>query len=396
MASIVERSTGSGERRLYVVFHAIDRDTGKPRKVWERVAGGKKEANTRKAQIEVALVKSGRHWPAEPKPVPVDAPPTFEAYAWAWLESYARPSLRRRVFSSYETNVRLHLIPHFADTPLPAVTRSQVKSLVAQKLADGKARGTIRNILVPLAEMLSHAVEDGLLVANPAANMRIPAQAEVRKVEPPPREHVEATIAAAGDDCRDALTLAASLGLRRGELFALRWKDIDREANVIRVRASNHAGVIEEQTKTKAGDRLVPLFASARRVLAARELRSRPFNRPQDLVFCTRVGTAIDPGNFVRREFSAALERAGLGNWVQQGRGRRRWEGAFTWHALRHYAVSELIAQRADIKLLQSIAGHASATMTLDRYGHLMAERVSEAADLYDPLRAAAGSRVNQ
>ena len=61
-------------------------------------------------------------------------------------------------------------------------------------------------------------------------------------------------------------------------------------------------------------------------------------------------------------------------------------EGAFRFHDLRHYAVSTLIAQRADIKLLQAIAGHASATVTLDTYGHLMVERVTEAASLYDPL----------
>ena len=59
---------------------------------------------------------------------------------------------------------------------------------------------------------------------------------------------------------------------------------------------------------------------------------------------------------------------------------------AFRLHDLRHFAVSTLIAQRADIKLLQAIAGHSSATVTLDTYGHLMLERVTEAASLYDPL----------
>jgi integrase len=117
----------------------------------------------------------------------------------------------------------------------------------------------------------------------------------------------------------------------------------------------------------------VPLFESARKVMAGRKLRTR-YNRPSDFVFGTTVGTAADPGNFVRREFKPALERANL--------------PAFRFHDLRHYAVSSLIAQGADIKLLQAIAGHASATVTLDTYGHLMTDRVSEAARLYDPLRA--------
>ncbi len=94
-------------------------------------------------------------------------------------------------------------------------------------------------------------------------------------------------------------------------------------------------------------------------------------------MFATAVGTPLDPGNFERREFKRALKSAGL-------------EGAFRLHDLRHYAVSTLIAQRADVKLLQAIAGHSSATVTLDTYGHLMTDRVTEAAALYDPLRAAA------
>ena len=62
----------------------------------------------------------------------------------------------------------------------------------------------------------------------------------------------------------------------------------------------------------------------------------------------------------------------------------------FRFHDLRHFAVSALIAEGADIKLLQAIVGHASATMTLDTYGHLMTARVSEAATRYDPLAASA------
>jgi integrase len=169
--------------------------------------------------------------------------------------------------------------------------------------------------------------------------------------------------------------LAAATGLRRGELFALRWSDVDFEARTIHVHASNYAARISDETKTEAGDRRVPLFPSIRQVLLERKARSR-FSQPDDFLFPSVVGTPQDPGNFVRREFRPALRAAGL-------------EG-FRWHDLRHYAVSALIADGADIKLLQAIAGHATAAMTLDVYGHLMDERVTEAADRFDPLRVAA------
>jgi integrase len=141
------------------------------------------------------------------------------------------------------------------------------------------------------------------------------------------------------------------------------------------VRRSNYRAEIAE-TKTEAGERNVPLFESVRKVLAARKLRvEAQFTSPGDYVFASKVGTAIDPGNFVRREFKPALTAARL--------------TGIRWHDLRHFAVSALIAEGADIKLLQAVAGHASATMTLDTYGHLMTERVEAAAKLYDPLREA-------
>jgi integrase len=108
---------------------------------------------------------------------------------------------------------------------------------------------------------------------------------------------------------------------------------------------------VSETTKTEAGERSLPLFESARKALAALKLRSR-FTRDQDFVFATAVGTPLNARNFERREFKRALKQAGM-------------KGAFRFHELRHYAVSTLIAQRADIKLLQAIAGHASATVTL-------------------------------
>ena len=161
---------------------------------------------------------------------------------------------------------------------------------------------------------------------------------------------------------------------------------------MIRVHATNYAGKVAETTKTEAGERSVPLFESARKVLAARKLRSE-YDRPHDFVFGTSVGTPTDPNNFVKREFRPALVSAGLGQWRVDGKRRRRWSSPFTWHSLRHFAVSTLIADGADIKLLQAIAGHASATMTLDTYGHLMTERVTEAATKYDPL-APSNSRL--
>ena len=363
MAAIVKRDRLGGSTSYFVVY----RD-GSGRKRWEQFER-EKPAKARKAQVELEMARTGGRWVP---PVPV----LFDKYAQEWLDGYAARAVRPRVLENYRRELR-RARKAFGTLELAAVTRTHVKTLLAERAAAGAAANTLRNALIPLRECLAHAVDGGLIPSNPAARVPIPA-AHKRKIVPPTRAQVEALILKAREDAPEALTLAAALGLRRGELFALRWSDVDFKAALVRVHATNERAVLTETTKSEAGERAVPLFESARRVFRARQLRLDPrLCRPDVPVFATAVGTPLDPGNFERREFKRALKSAGL-------------EGAFRLHDLRHYAVSTLIAQRADVKLLQAIAGHSSATVTLDTYGHLMTDRVTEAAALYDPLRAAA------
>jgi integrase len=187
----------------------------------------------------------------------------------------------------------------------------------------------------------------------------------------------------AGTEARDATLVAAATGLRRGELFGLRWRDIDFKTNEIHVSAYNFAGKVEDgRFKTDAGERDVPLFKSIRRLLLERKTRQR-YKRPDDLVFATRVGTPIDPNNFVKRELKAAVKAA------NEARPKKEPPlpalPAFRCHDFRHYAVSMLIAQKADILTLARIAGHADPNVTLKVNGHLMKGALSEVAEKFEP-----------
>jgi integrase len=363
MASIVKRTARrDGAPSYHVKYRAGD---GRVR--WERY-GSAKEAKARKAEVELELARTQGRWTPPVKVV-------LREYAEQWLASRA-PALRPSTASEYRRILEREILPRFGHLPLAAVTRSQLKSYAAERSAKGLSANTIRNHLAPLRALLASAVDDEVLRANPASRLKRVGQPQ-RELQPPSHVQVEALIAGARTpEAAAVFTLAASLGLRRGELFALIWDGVDFAAGVVRVVASNDRGVITH-TKTTAGERLVPMFGSARLVLLEQKARSR-WSRPQDLVFPTAVGTPQNPATVAEREFRHALRRAGLPRL------------AFRFHDLRHYAVSQLIAQGASILQVARVAGHADPSVTLRVYGHLMADGLAEAARRYDPLRAAA------
>ncbi|MDA0566858.1 tyrosine-type recombinase/integrase [Streptomonospora sp. S1-112] len=108
-------------------------------------------------------------------------------------------------------------------------------------------------------------------------------------------------------------------------------------------------------------------------------------NRPKDaLVFTTKRGAPLRLRNWRNREFAAAAKAAGL-----DGTG-------LTPHKLRHTAASLAIAAGADVKVVQQMLGHASTTMTLDRYGHLFPDRLEEVAEAMDAARVKATRRADE
>ena len=169
---------------------------------------------------------------------------------------------------------------------------------------------------------------------------------------------------------------------------ALRWRDLDRDRSLLRVQRAYSRRELKTP-KTRAGTRSVPLFASVRTALDALATRAVERGRyaPDELVFATARGTPLHESNLTRRVWTTALQRAGLGEWRVVD-GRRVWRNAFRWHDLRHSAVSRLVADGADVKLVQSVAGHANPVVTLGRYSHLLDARVTEAAKRFDPAAA--------
>ena len=358
MASVVKRRRKNGSYGWYARY----RD-GRGKDVWERCISAK-AAKARAAEVEVELARSGGMWSPAAKV-------TVAEYAETWLNEHGS-TLRPRTLANYRRIFERDLLPEFGHTPLAALSRATIKSYAARRAAGGAKANTVRNSIAPLRAMLSSALEDGLVRENVALRLPRVGQPQ-KKIEVPTREQVDAVIdAAVGTAAHGPIVLAATSGLRRGEVFALRWVDIDFDNRLIRVRASNTDRVIT-RPKTAAGDRLVPMFGSLRKLLLE-ERAATAYKGSEDFVFPTRSGTPRNPNGWLKSEFYPALERAKV--------------TPFTFHSLRHFACSQLIAQGANILQIARVAGHSDPSVTLRVYSHLMADGLTEAAARYDPLRA--------
>ena len=186
---------------------------------------------------------------------------------------------------------------------------------------------------------------------NPAADVEKPSPRRSGDIEVFSPEEVMALVRAASSEQDAAIFLTAAFtGLRRGELLALRWRDVDFAGQVIRVRASYAEGQL---TTPKSGKvRSVPMAPDVATALAALGQRER-WTGDDDLVFAGPAGTFLD-GRALRRRYLTAIKRAGL--------------RPLRFHDLRHTFGTRMIA-KADIRRVQEWMGHADVQTTM-KYLH--------------------------
>lgn len=299
--------------------------------------------------------------------------PTTIRQAWeAWLEGAKNGTVRTRsgdafkpsALRSYEAAMRLRILPELGATRLGDLTRVALQDVVDRMLAKGLDASTIRNTLMPLRAIYRRALSRGEVSINPTSGLALPAVRGQRDRIASPAE-ASALLAALPDEDRPLWACALYAGLRLGELQALRDEDIDLQAGVIHVRRSWDKIEGPIAPKSRAGVRKVPIVAVLRTHLAAHKLRRG-----------TEGGYTFGSGE---RPFSRD---------VVVGRAEAAWKKAklapIGLHEARHTCASIFIGAGVNLKALSSYLGHASITITLDRYGHLMPGNEDEAVGLVD------------
>lgn len=283
------------------------------------------------------------------------------------------------VVREYERSLRLHILPTLGGAKLSKLQRRDVQRLVDELLESGADPSTIRNALKPLQVIYRRAIEDGDLAINPCERLRLPAARGRRERIAAPTE-AAALIAALRLEDRALWGCAFYAGLRRGELRALLWSDVDLAGGLIRVERSMNSYGDAGEPKSRAGRRNVPVVAALRDLLVKHKL-------------VTGQDAGLAFGSSATRPFTpTAVRKRALTAWRPDGL------DPIGLHECRHTFASLLIAAGVNAKAITAYLGHASIQTTFDLYGHLMPGNEDEAVALVDAYleRANSEKRIAQ
>lgn len=356
--SIIARTGAAGATTFSIKFRLADGTQVK------RVVGPSKREAERALVSALAAVERGE--------LRAGGGELFASYARRWLgEHQAR--VEPGTFRDYRKSVEKYLIPALGGRKLAAVTPAHLRRLVADLAAEGViAPKTINNAVVPLRLMLAHAVEDGLIPANPAATtagsrQRLRLPAAHREMDYLRRDEVPRYLAACRAAYRPLAEVLLGAGLRIGEAIALEWPDLELDSGAIVVRRSlkGQDGVGstkgDRARRVEIGPRLVSILADHRARSAEHS------DRAVRLVFANQDGAYLDRTHVSKRWHPPALAAAGLRRSVRL-------------HDLRHSAAAAWLSAGLPLVFVQRQLGHASITTTERHYGHLESSYLRGAA----------------
>jgi integrase len=373
---IRERSSGSFELRYSL---GTDPATGKRRIVTATVRGTRKDAEKEMRRL-LHVVDIGEH--VDPTRM------TVREWLTTWLTA-VREEVSPKSHERYSEIVRNYLVPAIGALPItrlaPVHIQEAYNGWASGGRRDGKPGGlspqSRRHIHRILRSVLARAVEQQVIARNPADafRKRMP-KVERREMMTLSAEQSQRLLAAIRHTrVYWPVLIALATGARRGEILALRWRNVDLDRGSLRVVGSleqTKAGLRFKSPKTeKARAITLPAFATDElrrlRKTQAEELLALGVRQNGDTLLCARAdGEPMQPRSLTH-EFTVMVARLKLNPRVR-------------FHDLRHSHATQLLLAGVHPKVAQERLGHSTITTTLDLYSHVSETMQEDAAARID------------
>ncbi|WP_239382635.1 site-specific integrase [Frankia sp. CIT1] len=299
---------------------------------------------------------------------PLDRRSRFDDFLDYWLGEVVEPSDRAESTKvNYSTLVRVHIRPALGRLRLVEMKHEDLQRFLNRKAAEGYSASTMRTLRTILRQALNEAVIMEKVSRNVAVNVRVPKATKPKRKVVALSQADGVKLLAAAESTRFAslYVVLAMVGLRRGEVLALRWSDFNERAATLRVeqqvtRVGGIRHLVVGPTKSEAGQRTIALPARCVAALQAQRRRQAAERhtmgerwRDHGLIFPSTVGTYLEP-RALNTHLTKLCVRAGLPHLGP--------------HGLRHTAATMAYALGVDWKQIQDMLGHTMLSTTMDIY----------------------------
>jgi integrase len=353
---------------------------------YARLETGKRRYVYSKTRAEVALKLKKLQKDIDARTVVTARAETVQAFLQHWLSVRAgRKDIKPGTVASYRNHL-VCVFPHIGHVKLTKLTPDTLQTM-CNVLLETRKPSTVHAMLTILNTAFSDAIRWQRLARNPCKSVVLPT---AEKHEGPVLTGEQAQsllIAAKGHRLECFLHLALATGLRKGELLALKWSDIDFETRLLKVSRNavylpddetGHYKMSEGTPKSRAGKRTIRLPQFAVNALSSHKVRQLEQRlaagaswNDTGLIFCNGKGTYYSL-SALDTQFKRLVVGAGL--------------PAMRIHDLRHSAATLLLKMGVPMKVIQEILGHASFNVTANTYSHVLMEMQDSAMDKMDGL----------
>lgn len=303
-----------------------------------------------------------------------------------WLQTFCANKVKPLTYISYQGMTKNHIVPLIGAIELQALKGMHVQKLYNTMTNKGLSGKTVKNAAAVLHKALSIALKQGLIQSNPCDGAELP-KVKPREITPFSDEEIPKFLAAIEESpFRNAYALCLFAGLREGECLGLSWKQVDfqRRRLTINQQLQQYSGQYYIAPTTKNGKpRTIeppPIAFEYLRAERTRQLQNRLkagalWENDDNLVFTDEIGQHLSIHAFYERfkKLAASIGRPDARP-----------------HDLRHTAATVAIASGADIKSVQDLLGHATASFTLNVYAHtseqMMKDTANRVQSYYDNL----------
>jgi integrase len=350
--------TRRGQRSWRLKYDLAPGDSGKRQTRYATLRGTRAEAQAQAAKI-LAAVAEGTHTDPSRE--------TVAEFVKRWLTTWASDNISRSTWVTYDHLLRKHLVARVGARPIQKLRPADLQAVYSAMAAEGLADRTCRHVHRVVHRLLGHAVRWNVIPRNPAGSIDAP-RVRGKEMEVLAAGELQAILETLrGKELYPIAAVALATGLRRGEVLALRWADVNLEAGFLQVERAleetSRSGITFKTPKTRYGRRQVTLPASTvallrdhhRTQLEQRLLFGRGKEPADALVFSNFDGSPRSP-HWVTETWRRVAKHAGI---------------RATFHSLRHTHASTLIASGLDVLTISRRLGHGSPVITLSVYGHL-------------------------